>query len=220
MLLVSREHSRPARRRIGISNHPPGPSRDVSALCLCVRRSARPVAASRSTPEPPRDETRAHRRRRSATRRPGTACEVHIRIQRRAETLHQCCDAGLAGGAGEASLAAEVVRDRPVHHAEHQRQCVRISRQQEPQRVGSENTHCLNGRSGNTSPANSAAVSAMHPLPIELALKMPIFMGLTLIRESRLPRKLPRHVGASLCLKFDLRSRDCLRNAWQQTECR
>jgi hypothetical protein len=43
---------------------------------------------------------------------------------------------GHAGGAGETSLADEVARDRPIHDAEHERQRVRISRQQEPQRMG------------------------------------------------------------------------------------
>src|SRR5882672_7953188 len=44
-----------------------------------------------------------------------------------------------------------------------------------------------------------------------------VTLGITPIRESRLPRKLPRHVGTSLCLEFSLRSRKCLLNAWQQT---
>jgi hypothetical protein len=61
--------------------------------------------------------------------------EVHVQVQRRAETLHQCHRAGLAGGAGEACLVDEAPRDRPVHDAEHQRQGIRISRQQKPQRV-------------------------------------------------------------------------------------
>ena len=62
--------------------------------------------------------------------------EVHIQIQRRAESLHQCDGAGRAGGASEAGLADEGARDRSIHLAEHQRQCLRIGRQQEPQRMG------------------------------------------------------------------------------------
>jgi hypothetical protein len=62
--------------------------------------------------------------------------EVHIQIQRRAETLHEGDGAGRAGGTSEAGLADQVARDRPVHLAEHQRQCFRIGRQQEPQCVG------------------------------------------------------------------------------------
>ena len=61
--------------------------------------------------------------------------EVHIQIQRRAESLHQCDGAGRAGGASEAGLADEVARDRSIRLAEHQRQCLRIGRQQEPQRM-------------------------------------------------------------------------------------
>jgi hypothetical protein len=40
---------------------------------------------------------------------------VHIQIQRRAETLHQCDCAGRAGGTTEAGLADQVARDRPIH---------------------------------------------------------------------------------------------------------
>ncbi len=39
-----------------------------------------------------------------------------------------------AGGTSEADLADQVARDRPIHLAEHQRQCFRIGGQQEPQR--------------------------------------------------------------------------------------
>jgi hypothetical protein len=52
------------------------------------------------------------------------------------KSLDEGDGAGRAGGTSEAGLADQVVRDRPIHLAEHQRQCFRIGGQQEPQRMG------------------------------------------------------------------------------------
>jgi hypothetical protein len=59
-------------------------------------------------------------------------------------------------------------------------------------------------------------------LTIELEQQASAFIGIRPIRYSQLPRKLPGHVGASLCINsfgsgLSLRSRKYLRNAWQQT---
>ncbi len=77
--------------------------RDFPTRGRCVRRSALPTAANRSTREPPREGRRGADGLIGAVERHHV--EVHIQIQRRAETLHQCDCAGRAGGTTEASLA-------------------------------------------------------------------------------------------------------------------
>jgi hypothetical protein len=61
--------------------------------------------------------------------------KVDVQVQRRAEALDQRHGPGRGAVAREAGLTDEIVRDGPVHHAEHLRECGRVRGQQEPQRV-------------------------------------------------------------------------------------
>lgn len=64
---------------------------------------------------------------------------VGVQVQRRAEALDQCHGAGEPRGAGETDLLHQEAGDGAVDCAQDPRQCIRIGREQESQRIAGGN---------------------------------------------------------------------------------